>query len=229
MIFVFLNILNFLNANNGAFSVILSTVLIASTIAYVIYNRQLVQETKKLRLPQQEPRVAIIFEPDDRYIMWINLKIKNVGVGPAKNITFKIKTDFEYLDGFWLSNTGFAKRGINYLAPNQEIKFFFTNLNENKNQKMGTPIVIDLSYNDSLGNRYAETFKIDFNELEGLFEVGEKPIEKISKSLKNIENNINEIVKGSKLQTVNYTLNDIKNERKELQKKWTKLKERSTK
>jgi hypothetical protein len=51
--------------------------------------------------------------------------IQNVGLGPAYNIKFKLDPDFEYGEGKFLSDLGFVRNGLKYLAPNQKLQFFF--------------------------------------------------------------------------------------------------------
>jgi len=44
---------------------------------------------------------------------------------------FKVEPDFKITKSRSLSEIGFIKNGLKYLAPNQKIKFFLTNMIEN--------------------------------------------------------------------------------------------------
>jgi hypothetical protein len=45
-----------------------------------------------------------------------------------------------------LSEIGFIKIGLKYLAPNQKIQFFLTSLTENYEEKLKKPIEIKITY-----------------------------------------------------------------------------------
>lgn len=127
--------LEFLNQNSGAFAVIFSAIVAFSTVIYAILTWKLVSETRKMRKVQTEPKVSVIIQPREEWINFIDMIIQNIGLGPAYNIKFEVNPDFEYAKGKFLSELGFMKNGLKYLAPNQKLQFFLTSMTENSEEK----------------------------------------------------------------------------------------------
>jgi len=127
--------LDFLNQNSGAFDVIFSFIVAISTVVYAILTWRLVSETRKMREAQTEPKIFITIQPREEWINFIDMIIQNIGLGPAYDIQFKVEPDFKITKSRSLSEIGFIKNGLKYLAPNQKIKFFLTNLAENFEEK----------------------------------------------------------------------------------------------
>ena len=57
------NIVQFLNQNSGALTVIFTAVVTISTLVYAVLTAVLVSETKKMREVQTEPKVKITLRP----------------------------------------------------------------------------------------------------------------------------------------------------------------------
>lgn len=195
-------IIDFLNQNNGAITVIFSTVVAIATVVYAILTWKLVSETRKMREVQTEPKISATIQADERYINWINLIIQNIGLGPAYNIKFELNPDFvdenipdvENLDEFFkLSEVGFIKNGLPYFAPNQKIQFFLTNIAEDFKKKLETPFEIKIIYENSIHKSYSDLYKIDFSQQRRLNQVGKPPIYEISKNLENIGKTLEKI------------------------------------
>jgi hypothetical protein len=128
--------LEYLNQNSGAISVIFSAFVALATIVYAILTWKLVSETRKMREAQTEPKISTTIQPSEEWINFIDMIIQNIGLGPAYNIHFKISPDFEYEKGKFLSELGFVKSGLKYLAPNQKFQFFLTSIVEDFEEKI---------------------------------------------------------------------------------------------
>lgn len=182
--------LDFLNKNSGAITVIFTGFVTLATIAYAVLTLKLVEETKKMREAQTEPKIFAMIEPDERYINWINLIIQNIGLGPAYNVEFKVVPDFEEPEReFKVSEIGFIKNGLRYLAPDQKLKTFLTNTGDDFKQKCSKSFTIKVSYQDAVGKKYNDEYLVDFSQRAGLREVGKPGIEKIADSVERIEKN----------------------------------------
>ena len=57
-------ILEFLNQNSGAFSVLFSGLVALATVVYVVLTWKLVSETKKMRKVQTEPKICVLFNQE---------------------------------------------------------------------------------------------------------------------------------------------------------------------
>jgi hypothetical protein len=166
-------LLEFLNQNSGVLAIVFSAVVAIATIVYAFLTWKLVSETRRMRKAQTRPIVSVITQSDEKYINFIEMIIENIGLGVAYNIKFEVNPDFEYAKGKFLSDLGFVKNDLKYLAPNQKLKFFLTNLTENFEEKTKKPFEINITYENSTGERYEDKFLIDFSGLIGLRQLGE--------------------------------------------------------
>ena len=211
--------LEYLNQNAGALTVIFTFIVAISTVVYAILTWKLVSETRALRKAQTEPKLSISLENNKVAFGFVDLVIKNIGYGPAYNISFKVEPDFEYQKGEFLSELGLIKHGIKYLAPQQEYRFFLTSLvgkfDEFKNERFS----IFAKYYDALENQFEDTFLIEFSHFEGLSQLGSPPLPEIAKELKKISDNLNRIVTGSSgVRVIIFTQKDLEKERNEMEK-----------
>lgn len=209
-------LLEFLNQNSGAFAVIFSAVVAIATTVYAILTWILVSETRKMRQAQTEPKVSINIQPREEWINLTDMVIQNTGFGPAYDIDFEMSPDFEYAKGRFLSDLGFMKNGLKYLAPSQKLQFFLTSMVENFEEKTQTPFEIKVTYQNSVGKTYEDVYLIDFSELVGLLQLGEPPLHKIAKNIENIRKDIGHLSTGfHRLKVIVYTMKDIQEETKQ--------------
>jgi len=194
--------LELLNQNSGAFSVIFSAVVALATVVYAVLTWKLVSETRKMREVQTEPKISANIQADERYINWINLIIQNIGLGPAYNVKFEVNPDFEDRNipdvedasrHFKLSEVGFIKDGLPYFAPDQKLQFFLTNLAESFEEKLKMAFEIKITYENSIHKLYSDSYLIDFSQQRRLNQVGEPPIYTISKKIESIDTTLKEI------------------------------------
>ena len=78
----------FLNSSSGALTVLFTAVVAISTVAYAILTWSFVSETKRMREVQTEPKIEITLKPLDFAINIVRLHIRNIGLGPARNVKF---------------------------------------------------------------------------------------------------------------------------------------------
>ncbi len=211
-----MGLVEFLNENSGAFAVIFSAVVAIATVVYAILTWRLVSETRKMREAQTEPKVSVTIQPREEWIKLIDMVIQNIGLGPAYNIKFEINPDFEYMKGKFLSELGFMKNGLKYLAPNQKLQFFLTI--ENFEEKTKKSFEIKVTYQNSIGKTYKDVYTIDFSQLIGLSQLGEEPpLYKIAKNVEEIKKDIHHLSTGfHKIKVIRYTKEDVEEETKQL-------------
>ena len=213
-----MGLVEFLNENSGAFAVIFSAVVAIATVVYAILTWRLVSETRKMREAQTEPKVSVTIQPREEWIKLIDMVIQNIGLGPAYNIKFEINPDFEYMKGKFLSELGFMKNGLKYLAPNQKLQFFLTSMIENFEEKTKKSFEIRVTYQNSIGKTYKDVYTIDFSQLIGLSQLGEEPpLYKIAKNVEEIKKDIHHLSTGfHKIKVIRYTKEDVEEETKQL-------------
>jgi len=101
--------MEFINQNNGFFSILFSAVVAIATVIYAILTWKLVEETRKIRKIQTEPKISIDIQPKEDSIHFIDMIIQNIGLGPAYNIKFTINPDFENIKGNFYLKSVFLK------------------------------------------------------------------------------------------------------------------------
>ena len=209
-------VLEFLNQNSGAFAVIFSAIVAIATTVYAILTWKLTSETRKMREAQTEPRVSVTIQPIEEWINFIDMVIQNIGLGPAYNIKFKVEPDFEYAKRKFLSELGFMKNGLRYLAPNQKLQFFLTSMIENFEEKTKNPFEIRVTYQNSVGKKYEDTYMIDFSQLIGLNQLGKPSLYKIAKNIEKIQQDIHHLSTGfHRMKVIRYTKEDVEEETKQ--------------
>jgi hypothetical protein len=212
---IIIEFLDFFNKNSGAVTALFTVGLTIVTLIYAILTWSISKETKIMRKAQTEPNISAIIQSEDESINLIDLIIKNIGLGPAYNVKFKINPDFEdRIIGGKLSEIGFIKNGLPYFAPNQEFKIFLTTLVENYQEKIKTTFEIKITYESNIHELYSNTYLIDFSQQSGLSS-GEPPLYRIADDIKQIQTDINNLSTGSKrLEVVSYTKEDIEEEKR---------------
>ena len=118
---------------------VFSGVVAVSTFVYAILTWRLVGETRRMRLAQTEPMISVTYQVRQHGINYVDFCVKNVGAGPALDISLEVDPDFEYVPDKLLSELNLFKNGLNYLGPGDELRFFLTSLTENGAAKTETP------------------------------------------------------------------------------------------
>lgn len=190
--------LEFLNSNSGLFNLIFSGVVALSTVIYAVLTWKLVDETRKMREIQTEPKIAVTAEIHEKHFNFMNLKIQNIGLGPAYNIRLSLLKDFEYDLGEFVSEMGFIKNGIRYLFPGQKIETFLTSMLEDYERKIKDSFEIEVIYQNAHGKDIRDVYEISFSYFMGLSKLGASSSEKISRSIDKIEGHIKDIARQLK-------------------------------
>lgn len=191
-----------INANAGLINLIFSSIVAVSTLIYAVLTWQLVSETKNMRECQTEPKIVISISPRADWINFIDIKVQNIGLGPAYNISFELDTNeslnaskdvIENLFGLY-----FFKSGLNFLGPRDIVSTFFTSMIADFEAKANTKIEIWANYKSSTNTIYRDKIILDFNEFKGLTQMGKPPLNEIAYTLKQLHKDVQWHLKGSK-------------------------------
>lgn len=214
-------VLDFLNKNSGALTVLFTAVVTISTVVYSILTGKLVSETTKMRQVQTEPKIEITIKPFDFAINIVRLHVRNIGLGPAINVTFNMKVISggeiaqTLIDEF--SKANFLQIGLKYFGPAQERYSHYTQLTQQYNEKIESIIVIEISYQSTTGVKYIEQSIVDMSELKGAYQLGTPNLYSMAKSLEKIQKDICHIVSGhKKISAQIYTAEDRQKEAEDL-------------
>jgi hypothetical protein len=212
--------LDFLNQNSGALMVVFTAIVTISTGVYAFLTAYLVAETRKMRQAQTEPKMEIVLRPREEWIHLVNLYIRNIGLGPAYDVSFNIEPEAggegakKLIEDFTTAN--FLKTGLKYLGPGQEVMSGYSQMTEQFNQKVETVLNVSVHYRGVTGRPLQERIRIDFSELKGLSRIGKPHLYAIAQSLENIERAINGALSGfNRLKADVYTTEDRQQEKRE--------------
>ncbi|TNJ38770.1 hypothetical protein FGF66_07235 [Chlorobaculum thiosulfatiphilum] len=197
------DILDFLNKNAGAFSIIFTAVVTLATISYAILTYWLVKETSLMRQVQTEPKIEITVRCHEVHINIMRLHVRNIGLGPAFNVKFTPKAlnggdaASKLIDA--LTESNFFNVGLAYISPGQEFISGYTNMTEDGEEKIKAIIGFDVMYESVTRKIYNETLIVDMSEHKGTRRIGGyPPLYSIAQSLERIQKDFDHILSGFK-------------------------------
>jgi hypothetical protein len=202
-----------INKNAGFIGLVFSLVVTIATVVTAWLNARLVSETRKMREAQTEPHIQVTYKIRDEWINLLDVAIRNIGLGPAYDISFELRAESsgedknDLVDSLKKLNC-FCK-GLVYLGPDQEFSSFWTSLTEDHASKLGTRVHVTCRYRNATGVRYEMPCVLDLSELKGISRIGEPPLFKISKQIESIAKNVDHFASGfKKLRVDGYTQAD---------------------
>lgn len=195
-------LLDYLNKNSGALTVIFTAVVTIATAVYALLTYVLVKETRLMRQVQTEPKIEITARSLEIAIHIVRLRVRNIGLGPAMNVKFtpkvvaggdsaeKLLTEF--------TETNFFKAGLSYFGPAQEHFSSYTQMTQDLEGKIASVIAFDLQYESATGKSYRECVVIDMSEHKGAYQLGKPHLYSIAQSLEKLQRDVGHVVSGFK-------------------------------
>ena len=184
-----MEIINWLNVNDGVIIAIATVVLVIVTIRYTWLTGRLLKANDK-------PEVAVSLRPHEAHVNLVMLCIENIGTGAARNLQFVTNpSTIQGLDRP-LENIGFLRGGIPYFEPGRKIEQFLVNVIDKFDQLKQTPLEIIVTYKDSGNRKYESVFPLDFGENEGFSQIDRPPLFEIAKVTKEIQKDLRHITTG---------------------------------
>lgn len=220
------SIVDFLNNNSGALTLIFTIVVALSTVFYVALTAKLVSETRKIREVQTEPKIHITTETDSALVV-VRLNIKNIGLGPAGDLQFypKILSGGKSAENLLKEFTGsnFFKTGLRHLGPGQNVYSMYSKIREDLEGKLSSVFLFKLEYKSATGRQYDEEIIVDMGERKDDYRIGESDLHSIAKSLEEIQKDLHHIVTGFRRVSADvYSSTDRKREQEEQEKRYRK-------
>ena len=126
-------------------------------------SQQTLEEMKSQRTSMGRPLVIVQEDYDD--LPEIDLSIRNVSGGAARNITFEFSSPVESSNGFVISDLPYFQNGLDFLPPNGEIDCYWDELYsllpylEEKGLRDG--ISVTVRYEDLTGASYESYWKLN--------------------------------------------------------------------
>lgn len=184
-----------------AVEVILSTVIAASTVIYTVTSLFLWMESRATRKQKLTPMMVAYLKTSENHTT-LELRIKNIGEGVARNLSIKTLQDYERLgkNDLLLSDVGVIKNGFNAFPPEYELVFYLGTWTEIYERDKDGSIKLEFSYKSSDKREFSEIFELPFKQIFGQnyseppdSYLGQIPyyLKEINKTLKGIEKKTN--------------------------------------
>ena len=175
---------------------IFSVIVIAlGYYAMVRVSRRSVDEMQAQRLAGGRPTVIV----DDNYqdLPEIDIVVRNMVGGPAKNIAFEFSDPIESSDGFVITDMPLFKNGLAFLSPNSEIGIYWDHIDSLlphlREKGIEEAISVTTRYEDLAGYRYETTWQLNpfiyehrrytkRRDIGDLVDVVQRAVEKLSPS-----------------------------------------------
>lgn len=200
--------IEFLSTYSDIITLLFTVIVGLSTLVYAILTAKLVKETKLLRKAQTDPEIFISLIHNENSISFIDLKVENIGLGPAYEIEFNVIKDFKLLKRN-LSEVGFIKNGIRYFSPKQKLQLFVASFIDDPEGLSNKEIELEVKYKNSIGQFMVRRFLLSFGEYSSFTQVGSPPLHKIANNLEKIKTSFDSVISGfKKLQVDTYNNSD---------------------
>jgi len=134
--------------------------------------RASVEEIRQEFLAGGRPVVAVLDEYDSTRAA-VQVAVRNVGRGPAKNISFEFSRPLESCDGFVLSELPVFRFGLTSLAPGAGLVCYWDQLDHlldhlRRQGLLGADFHVQVRYADLIGTDYSHGWDIQPAVYEGL-------------------------------------------------------------
>jgi hypothetical protein len=178
-----------------------------------------------MRESQTEPKISIFLQISRVGIHFIDLVIKNIGLGPAYNVKFEVLEEFNVKGDRKLSDIDFIHEGIKYMPPDYGVETYFLQLvGDNYKETIDKNIIIKAIYENTEGKTISEIINLNMSQFKGIQRLGDDPVNTISKNIEKIQRNIDLLSSGfHHLQIDTYTSKDREKIKIERQKQFEEL------
>jgi hypothetical protein len=113
---------------SAASNLILATVVVISYYYFVKIYRATLNEMQAARISGGRPQIVV--EVDYTRLPMLDVVVRNVGEGSAKNIEFDFSDPLVNSTGFVVSDSNYFKRGIDVLGSGEEIRSLWDAFND---------------------------------------------------------------------------------------------------
>ena len=126
-------------------------------------SRKTLDEMREERVSGGRPQVIV----DDDYssLPEVNIAVRNVSSGPAKDITFEFSAPVESSGGFVVSDLPYFKDGLDFLAPDGTVTCYWDRLDSLipflKERGLEGGIKVTTRYQDLAGESYETEWNLD--------------------------------------------------------------------
>lgn len=149
-----------------------STPIVAlATIIYVILTYYLLRNNNKLLKLQNNPRVFVGYETDEKDKSLTFLFVENLGMGPALDIRLSVNPDMSCYDAKHkrISDHPFLRNGVAYLSPGKKVRTFLTGLRKMEKEEFQKKPIIKAVFKNLEEEKFETEYVIDFSYMADQF------------------------------------------------------------
>lgn len=214
-------LLQFLNGNAGALNVLFGFVVMVATAVYATLTVMLVLETRRMRRAQTEPEVVVRLQPSETWLHLIELVVENNGMGTAYDLRLEATPDMEYEAGKRISGIGLFKHGVRALGPRQSMRTYLTSVvgrvHEIEGPESPLHFAVTARYRTASNEAIERRFELDLRFLIGMVRVGSPPLQKIARSVEEMQKDVRHVATGfHRIRVAAFTKADLDDEEAEL-------------
>ncbi|MYB64197.1 hypothetical protein F4X73_05865 [Candidatus Poribacteria bacterium] len=185
-----MNIINFLNKNDGAIIAIATLVLVCITLWYVIETMRMRRTTQEMLRVSNTPeiQVSLSIERGTFDLQSLDLCIENIGTGFAYDVEFTgTITSFSPRDeDITLGEYDLIKNGVSHFGSGK--RYHIPLLWPYREEDLpAEPYTMDVTYKDSTKKEKEGKFLLDFRKVEDFSPPGDPSLDRIAGSLRNID------------------------------------------
>lgn len=165
-------------------------VLVFGVGYYFIYrvSQKSLEEMRQERIAGGRPQV--ILEADYQRLPEIDLVVRNVGGGPAKDIEFDFSSTIKSSTGFVLSDLFYLKNGMDFLGPGGEIRCLWDDLESlegvMKDEGLLGGIRVTARYLDLSGSHFENSWTMNPLLYEGIRNADRKDMEDLVQAVEKL-------------------------------------------
>ncbi len=154
--------------------------------------REMLDEMREARFTKDRPQVLV--EADYGNLPEVDLVIRNISTGAAKEITFGFSAQIKSSSDFIISDLPYFKEGVDFLGPEGEIRCYWDYLEDLvsslRRQNLTKGITVTVRYKDLSGKPYADQWTINPLLYEGNRSVRQKGVEDLAEAIEDISQKI---------------------------------------
>jgi hypothetical protein len=173
-----------------------------------------VMEQREARRAQDSPQILVDVNYSQRTM--INIVVRNIGRGAAKDINFAFSSPIESSGGQVVSELPYFKDGIAFLAPNQEIASVWDTYESAvsvlKEKGIKNGITVRANYKDLRGKTYSTEWTINPLLLEGSGYADLKEFEDLVRAVEKMSIDLREIKHSMRRQDINNATREFEDE-----------------
>ena len=184
---------------SAASNIILATVVVVAYYLFVKIYRATLEEMQAARVAGGRPQVVV--EAGYDRLPLIDVVVRNVGGGSAKDIGFDFSSPMFTSTGFVLSDLNYFKAGMSFLGVGEEVRSLWDTFNDLvpvlREKGLEEGIMVKVRYRDLAGGDYEDEWTINPLLYEGETLVGGyKGINELVEVVEKISSDVESLVRS---------------------------------